>query len=183
MLAKADRYLLKKIARDAIYYGLSNAQPMPIDTHSLPPNVVVDRASFVTLYLAGALRGCIGSLKATRSLAEDVAKNAYAAAFEDPRFEPVTKSIATDLEIHISILSQAVIIDCDSEKDLLRQLHPGNDGLIIEDGSFRATFLPAVWDAIPNPERFVHELKRKAGLSKEYWSDTIQCYRYSTETF
>jgi len=183
MLPKSNRFLLKKIARDAIHYGLTNTAPMQLDTQCLPTNVIEQKASFVTLFLSGALRGCIGSLEAIRPLADDVAKNAYAAAFEDHRFDPVNDAIVADLEIHISVLSSPQRINCESETSLLKQLHPGTDGLILEDGNYRATFLPAVWEAIPNQEQFVHELKRKAGLNKDYWSDTIKCYRYWTETF
>lgn len=183
MLADSDRFLLKKIARDAVQFGLKNAEPMAIDLKTLPKRVVEKQASFVTLFFSGALRGCIGTTEAARPLAEDVAHNAYAAAFHDHRFEPVNEQIAQDLEIHISVLSPPVKIDCDSESSLLKQLHPGRDGLIIEDGDYRATFLPAVWDVLPTPERFVHELKRKAGLTSDYWSDTVKCYRYCTESF
>ncbi|EEF81293.1 AMMECR1 superfamily [Methylophaga thiooxydans DMS010] len=183
MLPDSDRFLLKKIARDAIHYGLANDTPMPLDTGCLPTSVLEKQASFVTLFIAGALRGCIGSLTAVYPLAEDVAKNAYAAAFRDHRFETIAEPSVADLEIHISVLSEPQIIPCNSEYSLLEQLHPGRDGLIIEDGQYRATFLPAVWDAIPSPERFVHELKRKAGLDKDYWSATLLCYRYHTETF
>lgn len=156
---------------------------MQLDERSLPSKVLEKHASFVTLYLDGALRGCIGSLTAIYPLAEDVARNAYAAAFRDHRFEPVDEQAAADLEIHISVLSQPQLIECDSEHALIKQLHPGRDGLIIEEGHYRATFLPAVWDAIPNPERFVQELKQKAGLDRHYWSDTLMCSRYWTETF
>lgn len=183
MLSKSDRFLLKKIARDSIHYGLMNQAPMALDMQYLPSSLVVKKASFVTLFLTGALRGCIGSTEATQPLADDVAKNAYAGAFKDHRFDPIDEQTALDLEIHISVLSQPQRIDCHSERTLLQQLHPGKDGLIIEDFHCHATFLPAVWEALPNPERFVRQLKRKAGLTEDYWSDTLQCYRYWTETF
>lgn len=183
MLADSERFLLKKIARDAICFGLKHDTPMDVEIKSLPERVVDKQASFVTLFFSGALRGCIGSIEATRPLAEDVAHNAYAAAFRDRRFEPVNEKIVADLEIHISVLTPPVKIDCSSESTLLKQLHAGRDGLIIEDGDYRATFLPAVWDVLPTPERFVHELKLKAGLTSEHWSDTIQCFRYWTESF
>lgn len=183
MLSKSDRFLLKKIARDAIHYGLLNQAPMPLDRHCLPCSLLVQKASFVTLFLSGALRGCTGSTEASQPLADDVANNAYASAFKDYRFTPIDEQTALDLEIHISVLSQPQRIDCHSEKTLLKQLHPGKDGLIIEDAHCHATFLPTVWEALPNPERFVRQLKRKAGLHEDYWSDTIQCYRYWTETF
>lgn len=183
MLSRADRFLLRKLARDAIKYGLQHQAVMPVDLHGLPIAVTKQGASFVTLFIQGSLRGCIGSLDAHRSLAEDVAANAYAAAFRDHRFEPVNEAIVDDLDIHISVLSKPERIDCQSEQGLLGQLKPGRDGLIIDDGRHRATFLPAVWDSLPNPERFVAELKRKAGLPLDYWSETMSCYRYRTESF
>lgn len=183
MLVKADRFLLRKLARDAIKYGLKYQATMPVDLLSLPNTVTSHGASFVTLFLSGSLRGCIGSLEAHRSLAEDVAANAYSAAFRDHRFEPVTHTVVDELDIHISVLSTPERIQCESELGLLNQLIPGRDGLILEDGQHRATFLPAVWDTLPSPERFVAELKRKAGLPLDYWSESLRCYRYRTERF
>lgn len=156
---------------------------MPVELSSLPDNITERRASFVTLFAAGTLRGCIGSLEAYRPLAEDVAANAYAAAFRDHRFTPIQAEVLADMDIHISLLTEPEAINCDSESMLLNRLMPGRDGLILDDGQHRATFLPAVWDALPNPERFVAELKRKAGLPVDYWSDTLRCYRYQTEHF
>lgn len=183
MISKANRFLLRKLARDSIKYGLQHQAVMSVDLPALPPAITEKGASFVTLFLHGGLRGCIGCLEAHRSLAEDVAANAYAAAFRDHRFQPVSEDIVDDLDIHISVLSEAERIDCDSEQNLLEQLVPGQDGLIIDDGKHRATFLPAVWESLPNPERFVTELKKKAGLPSDYWSETMNCYRYRTESF
>ena len=183
MLSESDRYLLRKLARDAIKYGLQHEAVIPVDLDALPESVLEPGACFVTLYLGGGLRGCIGSLEAYRPLAEDVAANAYAAAFRDYRFQPVSEEIVNDLDLHIAVLSPPELINCDSEASLLAQLQPGTDGLILEDGQYRATFLPAVWDSLPNPENFVAELKRKAGLPVNYWSDTLRCYRYHTERF
>ena len=183
MLPKAERYLLKKIARDSISHGLRHGEALLVDLSTLPAIVRETGASFVTLYHLGALRGCIGSLEAYRALADDVAANAFSAAFRDHRFPPVDSTIMTDLDIHISVLSPAEPIVCSSEPELLQSLRPGIDGLILEEGVQRATFLPAVWNSLPNPEHFVHELKRKAGLPLDYWSDTMSCYRYQTESF
>lgn len=183
MLPRPEQFLLRKIARDAINYGLKHQDLMPVELHSLPSSITEQRASFVTLFAAGTLRGCVGTLEAYRPLAEDVAANAYAAAFRDHRFAPIKADLVGDLDIHISLLTPPQAIDCTSENALLTQLIPGRDGLILDDGQHRATFLPAVWDALPNPERFVTELKRKAGLPVDYWSDTLRCYRYQTEHF
>ncbi len=183
MVARPERFLLRKIAREAIQYGLKQQSVMPVELHCLPSSVTEKAASFVTLYLSGGLRGCIGSLEAYRALAEDVAANAYAAAFHDHRFEPVTEAVVNELDIHISVLTPAERLACESQSALIKQLRPGTDGLILEDDTHRATFLPAVWEALPNPERFVTELKRKAGLPVDYWSDSLRCFRYQTEQF
>jgi hypothetical protein len=183
MLSQANRFLLRKLARDAIKFGLQHHAEMPVDLDTLPAAVTRPRASFVTLYIAGSLKGCIGTLEAYRPLALDVAANAYAAAFRDSRFTPVTSAIVDDLDIHISILSEPEEMSCTSEQSLLNQLKPGVDGLIIEDAHHRATFLPTVWDALPSAERFVRALKQKAGLAEDFWSPDIHCYRYHTESF
>lgn len=156
---------------------------MPVDLDSLPQSMRQQRACFITLFATGTLRGCVGSLEAHRPLAEDAAANAFAAAFRDNRFCPISRDLVDQLDIHISLLTPPELLDCDCEQSLLAQLVPGKDGLILADGEHRATFLPAVWDALPNPARFVAELKRKAGLPADYWSDQLQCYRYHTEHF
>lgn len=183
MLDRSERFLLRKIARDAIHYGVRHQAPMPVELNSLPESMRQQQACFVTLFATGTLRGCVGTLEAYRSLAEDVAANAFAAAFRDNRFCPINRDLVDQLDIHISLLTPPEPLDCDCEQTLLAQLVPGKDGLILAAGEHRATFLPAVWDALPNPARFVAELKRKAGLPGDYWSEQLQCYRYHTEHF
>lgn len=139
------------------------------------------RATFVTLEILGKLCGCIGTLEAIRSLAEDIAHNAYAAAFRDPRFPPVRQWDIERLDIHLSLLTPAEPVSFTSEDDLLQQLAAGEDGLILEEGLRRGTFLPSVWESLPNPRTFLQHLKLKAGLPKDYWSDSIRIYRYRTE--
>lgn len=183
MIVKTDRYLLRKLARDAIKYGLMHQSIMPVELEMMPPSVNQPGASFVTLFLKGGLRGCIGSIEAYRPLAQDIASNAYSAAFRDHRFDPVSEDIVDDLTLHIAVLTSPERLECQTEQALIDQLRPGCDGVIIEDDMHRATFLPAVWESLPNPERFVAELKRKAGLMPDYWSETLRCYRYQTERF
>ncbi|NOX92825.1 MAG: AmmeMemoRadiSam system protein A, partial [Gammaproteobacteria bacterium] len=129
------------------------------------------------------LRGCIGSLEAHRPLVEDIAHNARAAAFSDPRFSPVTAQELPALEFHLSVLSPAVPLRFESETDLLEQIRPGIDGLVLEDGPHRGTFLPAVWESLPDAAQFLQHLKLKAGLPKDHWSDTLKISRYTTQTF
>ncbi len=127
------------------------------------------------------MRGCIGTLEAFRPLAEDIAHNAYAAAFQDPRFPPVDASEVDGLDIHLSLLTPAEPMSFQSEQDLLVQLRPGVDGLILAEGGRRGTFLPSVWEQLPEPAQFLEHLKLKAGLPKTYWSDSIRVFRYETE--
>jgi uncharacterized protein len=195
---------LLAIARDAIFQTLegSNAngrewariKPPPAEgcpkggvvfqgLENLPAELMEKRATFVTLTIGGQLRGCIGMLEACRPLAEDVAANAVAAAFEDPRFEPLTEKEFTKLNIHISVLSPPEEMDFFSEEDVLSRIRPGIDGLILQDGYHRGTFLPSVWEELPQKELFWAHLKHKAGLPSGYWSDTIRVFRYTTEYF
>ncbi len=182
-LCEEERILLHRVAREAIEHGLETGRPLRVDTQRYPAPLREPRATFVTLKRDGQLRGCIGTLEAIRPLVDDVAHNAYAAAFGDPRFPPLQSAELDGLEIHISVLSPATPMQFDSEQDLLRQLRPGVDGLVLEDGYHRGTFLPAVWESLPEPRAFLQHLKLKAGLPADYWSDTIRVSRYTTETF
>lgn len=137
-------------------------------------------ATFVTLKLNGELRGCIGTLTAHRPLLEDVRENALSAAFRDPRFEPLSKDEFKDISISISLLTKPEDISFSSEEDLLSQIRPGIDGLIIRDGNHRGTFLPSVWDDLPDKELFWKYLKRKAGLPQDYWSSSMEVQRYTS---
>jgi hypothetical protein len=135
-------------------------------------------ASFVTLEKHGRLRGCIGSLIASRPLSADIVANAAAAAVSDPRFPSLQEKEITDVSVSISILSVPADIDCHSEAELVAALEPGKDGLILHYGSRRATYLPSVWEQLPDPAQFVTELKRKAGFDESFWHEEIKCQRY-----
>jgi AmmeMemoRadiSam system protein A len=172
---------LLNLARESIGFGLQHGRPLATTPDACPPELLEPRASFVTLKKAGALRGCIGSLEPTRPLAVDVAANAFAAAFRDPRFPPVTPDELDELSIHLSLLTPAEPMTIGSEAELICQLEPGVDGLILREGSRRATFLPSVWETLPDPSEFLRNLKRKAGLPENYWSDAIRVSRYRTE--
>lgn len=176
------RDTLLTTARASIREGLLQDCALRPSLETLPTPLLAHGASFVTLELAGDLRGCIGSLEAHRALIEDVAANAYSAAFRDPRFPPVTEAEFGRLKLHISILQPAQPLQFSSERDLLRQLRPGVDGLILEAGARRGTFLPVVWEALPEPQQFLQQLKRKAGLAMDYWSAELRVWRYTTES-
>lgn len=182
-LCEEEHILLRKLAHEAVEYGLQQGSYLPVDTSRFPRPLREPGASFVTLQKNGELRGCIGSLEAHRPLVEDVVHNAYAAAFSDPRFPPLSERELADVDFHLSILTPAVPMDFNSEADLLRQIRPGIDGLVLEDGIHRGTFLPSVWESLPNAEQFLQHLKLKAGLPPNYWSDTLKVSRYTTESF
>jgi len=140
-------------------------------------------ASFVTLREGGELRGCIGTVDAHRPLGDDVAHNARAAAYRDPRFPPVTADIRDRLEVEVSVLSARVPIEAASEAELVALLRPGVDGLVLEYEELRATFLPQVWESLPDPVDFLAELRRKAGLPVRFWHPRLAVSRYTVEKY
>lgn len=172
---------LLQIADASIRTGLKTGQMLK-QIKGVPNALSEDGAAFVTLKTAsGQLRGCIGSAQAHRPLAVDVAENAYKAAFKDPRFPPVTADEYDTLKLSISVLSPQTPMQITDEADLLRQLRPGVDGLVISDGNRRALFLPSVWAQLPTPDAFLGQLKRKAGMATNHWSDTFQASRFIAE--
>ncbi|MEJ2344740.1 MAG: AmmeMemoRadiSam system protein A [Gammaproteobacteria bacterium] len=178
----AYRDLLLQLARQAIQHGLTHSEPMAVEPQDYPAPLREPRACFVTLQLDGQLRGCIGSLEAFQPLVADLAANAHAAAFHDPRFPPLTSPEFDRLSIHISILSPPEPLAFADEQDLLEQIRPGVDGLVLSADGHRGTFLPSVWESLSDPRQFVNQLKRKAGLPPDYWSDRIEVWRYTAET-
>ncbi len=183
MLDTIHRRELHELARHAIEYGLEHGRAPHIDIGDFDTELQQKRATFVTLHRDKALRGCIGILQPLRPLAEDVVHNAWAAAFSDSRFAPLTRDEFEDLDIHISILGTSETITFESEQDLVDQIRPGIDGLILEDGYHRGTFLPSVWEQLPSRHDFLRHLKQKAGLPPDYWSDTLKLQRYTVEEF
>lgn len=181
-LNKDNQQRLLALAKSSIQQGLQVGQPLKINLADYPAELLEPRATFVTLFINHKLRGCIGVLEAIRPLAEDIAQNAFSAAFRDSRFPALQADESKKLEIHLSLLTPAESVLFSSEQDLLAQLNPGIDGLILQEGYRRGTFLPSVWDSLPNPVEFLQHLKQKAGLPPNYWSDTIKIYRYHTES-
>lgn len=179
-LSSGDQQDLLRLAADSIEMGLKGTQ-LEVDLAVYSPALRDPGASFVTINVHDQLRGCIGSLEIKRALAIDVVKNARAAAFDDPRFGALTQKEFDNLHIHISVLSSPETIECASEDELVRQLRPRIDGVILEDGAFRATYLPSVWEVLPDPQKFLQQLKQKAGLSLDHWSETTTVQRYTTE--
>lgn len=180
-LTKEQQQKLLILAKNSIQHGLATGKPLTVDRADFPAELTVPRATFVTLEKHGQLRGCIGMLTAVRPLVEDIAENAFSAAFNDPRFPPLTADELDELDIHLSILTPAEPMEFSSEQDLLSQLQPNVDGLILQEGFRRGTFLPSVWEQLPEPEQFLRHLKQKAGLPPDYWSDSIKVSRYHAE--
>ncbi|MDR1790195.1 MAG: AmmeMemoRadiSam system protein A [Propionibacteriaceae bacterium] len=140
-------------------------------------------AAFVTLTIDGRLRGCIGSLEAWRWLGEDVRSNAVSAAFRDPRFPPLSRDEFAQVDVEVSVLTPPQELSFTSEADALAQLRPDIDGVILEAGSHRATFLPQVWEDLPDKRVFMAHLKRKARLAADYWGDDVRLHVYQVSAF
>ena len=166
---------LLKLARNAIaaHFGLPQS---PADDL---PELHKPGATFVTLTEHGNLRGCIGSLEAWRPLAQDVHENALAAAFRDPRFDPLGAEELPITCVEVSLLTPSEPIFFTSEADALAQLRPEIDGVIFTAGEHRSTFLPQVWEQLPGPASFMAHLKQKAGLPANYWGPDVRLERYS----
>jgi len=182
-LSLQDRAMLLDVARASIQHGLRHRQALNVNPGDYPESLRPLRATFVTLEKGGQLRGCIGALTAYQPLVQDVAAHAYAAAFEDPRFPELRMEEFSALEVHISVLSPPEPLHFGSEDELLAQLRPGEDGLILHFHHHRGTFLPSVWEHLADPYVFLAQLKQKAGLPLDFWSPELQVERYTTEYF
>ena len=175
-----DGQSLLEVARQAIDFGLLNARPPTIDAQAFPECLREHRASFVTLKLNGRLRGCMGSLTARQPAVSDVSEHAFIAGFRDPRFAPVTSADASKITISVSLLSPSTSMEFEAEAELLAQLRPHIDGLIIASGLKRATFLPAVWESLPAARDFLAHLKQKANFTTD---DTgYKAWRYTVDS-
>ncbi len=181
--SEALRSVLLDTAWQSIKHGLATAHPLAVEPDRYQSPLNEPGASFVTLHRGGELRGCIGSLEAHRPLICDIAENAFSAAFRDPRFPPLKEAELDDISLDISVLGHAEQVEFSSEPDLLEKIRPEVDGLIFRDGDYRGTFLPSVWKSLPEPVQFLQHLKLKAGLPPDHWSDTVQVWRYTTESF
>lgn len=174
---------LLQIARSSIEHGIRYREPLPIDGASLSGALAEPRATFTTLRLEGELRGCCGTLEAERPLAADVAHSAFQAAFRDPRFAPLRQAEVAAVRLEVAVLSPPETLVVTDEEDLVDQLQPGIDGLVILAGGRRATFLPKVWESLPEPHKFLAALKLKCGLLEDDWSEHFEFQRYRTTTY
>jgi AmmeMemoRadiSam system protein A len=182
-VADGDRARLHDIARASIRAHVHGDEPPRLARIDLPASLWRPGATFVTLRRAGQLRGCIGSLEARRPLAVDVAQNAVAAATRDPRFPALQPDEEADLEVKISVLTPPEPLAVASRDELVAAIRPGTDGLLIEAGRHRGTFLPAVWEQLPTVDDFLDQLWIKAGLEPRTWPANLRVARYRSEEF
>jgi len=175
--------VLTGLARAAIARGATRSRSAQDDEKGANAWLDAPGAAFVTLTQDGQLRGCIGSLVAHRALQDDVTSNARAAAFDDPRFMPLQAEELARTRIEVSVLSAPVPMPFACRDDALAQLRPGIDGVILTAGRRRATFLPQVWEELPDKEEFIAHLFRKAGLPADYWGDDVTISRYTVTAF
>ena len=172
-------HALLGIAASSIEHGLAHDRPLPVALDSVPEDLRGHGAAFVTLKRGGRLRGCIGTAEAHRPLAADVAENAYRAAFKDPRFPRLTNEECVNLDLSVSVLTTPEPMTFGDQADLLAQLRPGTDGLIVADGRKRALYLPSVWEQLPEAENFLAQLKLKAGMAADHWSAAFRAHRFA----
>lgn len=170
-----------EILLDVARATITGALGLPAEFAAVPNWAQQPGATFVTLTGPQGLRGCIGSLQAYRPLGVDLRANALAAAFEDPRFPPMSAEEWSQVEVEVSLLSSLQRMHFDNEESLLQQIQPHQDGLVLSHGVHRGTFLPQVWDELPQPREFLRALKHKAGLPADFWSVNIEVYRYMVE--
>jgi len=182
-LSNTDKSFLKQVAIESVRAAVMEGRKCSMSCFEpASQRLMAQGACFVTLLKQGRLRGCIGTLDAYRPILEDVICNAYSAAMSDPRFPPVTSEELDQLELSISVLTDPQEIMVASESELRERLVPQVDGLILQDGSHRATYLPSVWEQLPDRADFIRELKLKAGLPQDYWSSTIRCFKYRVQS-
>ncbi len=183
-LNEEERQALLHLARQALELGVRGQPLPPLDWTSLPPRLREPGATFVTLTRHGRLRGCVGALEATQPLAEDVREHAVAAALYDYRFPPVTPEELPAIRLEISYLTPPQPLAYTHPQDLPRLLRPGVDGVVLSDGVRKATFLPQVWDQLPDPEEFLSHLCVKMGAPPDLWRRRpLQVWTYQVEKF
>ncbi|PCK07402.1 MAG: AMMECR1 domain-containing protein [Alteromonadaceae bacterium] len=181
-LTNKHRRLLTSLAWQSIEIGMTHHRPLSVGVEEYPVPLQSKTAAFITIKIDGVLRGCMGSLEAKRPLVQDIVENAFAAAFRDTRFSPLTHAELDEISIELSLLTEMQALDIANEQGLKNILRPNIDGLMIQEGNKQATFLPQVWQEIPDCETFIQQLKREAGLSDSHWSDNIKCWRYQVHS-
>jgi AmmeMemoRadiSam system protein A len=174
---------LSDIARGSICHGLDHGTPTAIAHNEYPAPLRETMASFVTLRLGSDLRGCVGTIYAVRPLVKDLARNAFLSAFRDPRFKPLAASEIGATMIEVSVLSPPEPVIYTDQDDLMAQLAPGRDGLILEHEGGRGLFLPQLWETLTDACLFVSRLKVKAGLPPKPLGPNVRALRFETVKF
>lgn len=183
-LGMHEKEILLTIARDAIERSVQGESLTKIDLPSLPISLQEQGASFVTLTINERLRGCIGTLEAHQPLAIDVQEHAVAAALQDFRFPPIQPEELSKIAIEISILTPHAPLQYDNPQDLINILRPRIDGVVLQDGFRKATFLPQVWDQLPDPAEFLSHLCLKMGALGDLWrKKPLQVFTYQVQEF
>lgn len=183
-LTLEEQQTLLRLAREAMTLRVKGETLPPLDVSSLTERLRADGASFVTLTIRGELRGCVGALEAYQPLAEDVREHAVAAALEDPRFPPVSERDLVAIQLEISRLTRLHPLEYKDAADLLSKLKPHVDGVILRDDLRRATFLPQVWEKIPQPDEFMDNLCYKMGAHYDLWRKKhLEALTYQVEEF
>lgn len=183
-LSEAEKKLLLRIARQAVYAAVFNEPGPQVCLEELPERLRIPRAAFVTLTRQGDLRGCLGGLEACQPLVLDVIEHAAAAARDDYRFYPVIPEELDEIRIEISCLTPPRLLNYHGGEDLAAKLRPGTDGLVLTDGFRRATFLPQVWEKLPDSEQFLDHLCLKMGARADAWkSGKLKALVYEVEEF
>jgi AmmeMemoRadiSam system protein A len=184
LLSNEEKIILLHLAREALSLGVNGQSLPPLDNQVIPSRLLQPGATFVTLTKKGELRGCIGSLEASRPLAEDIRVHAVAAALEDYRFPRVHPEEVSQIMIEISRLTTPQLVEYQNENELISQIRPGIDGVILSRGVRRATFLPQVWKKVPDIEEFLGMLCRKMGSPPDCWRHkVVKVLTYQVEKF
>jgi AmmeMemoRadiSam system protein A len=180
-VSETDQQILLDVAQESIKFALATGRAMEPVMVAYSEDLCRIGASFVTLRIQEQLRGCIGSIRAVWPLVIDVSRNAYEAAFGDPRFPPLRDDEFPETSIHVSVLSPQRMLEARNLADVLAEVRPGVDGVMIRCGKRVATFLPDVWQTLPEPDEFFRQLRLKAGLDPKAWSPEIQVSTYTTQ--
>lgn len=183
-LTEEEKRTLLVLAREAMECGVRGQILPPLDIQSLTPRIMEKGVCFVTLTIEGELRGCIGGLEACQSLVDDVREHAIAAALQDFRFPAVCAEELSSIKLEISRLTLPSPLDYRSPEDLLAKLRPGIDGVVLRDGVRRATFLPQVWEKLPDTAEFLNHLCYKLGTAPNLWQKKhLEVLVYEVEEF
>jgi AmmeMemoRadiSam system protein A len=180
-LSSGDLAVLAEVATRSVLEAVGQQRRFDPDLTDFPPALRRPGAVFVTLRRGGALRGCIGTMEPVMPLVHAVADRARAAAFDDPRFPPVSRGELRDLQVEVSVLTPMESFSVAGYDELVATVRPSVDGLLVEAGFHRATFLPAVWEQLPRPAEFVAALWHKAGLPPRAWPQGIATWRYRAQ--